>query len=139
MSRNSPHRGSLCLVLLAVFVAAIGCATTRPLAAADSHRADKPALRTKTGLASYYAHERDGRRTASGETFDMQEMTAAHRTLPFGTRVRVTNLRNGRKAVVRINDRGPFRGHRILDVSYAAARKLGFASRGLARVRIEVI
>src|SRR5436309_1308257 len=74
------------------------------------------------GLASYYGRGFDSLRTASGEPFDMQRMTAAHRTLPFGTRVRVTNLGNGRSTIVRINDRGPFRKGRVVDLSYAAAR-----------------
>ena len=108
----------------------IGCATTRPLAAPRA---------AQVGTASFYSHGHDGRRTASGERFDMDEMTAAHRTLPFGTRVRVTNLANGRRVVVRINDRGPFRRKRIIDVSYAAARELGMVRRGTARVRVEVV
>jgi rare lipoprotein A len=69
----------------------------------------------------------------------MDELTAAHRTLPFGTRVRVTNLENGRHVVVRINDRGPFRKGRVIDVSYAAARKLGLVHSGVAKVRVEVL
>ena len=69
----------------------------------------------------------------------MAAMTAAHRTLPFGTCVRVTNLANGRRAVVRINDRGPFKGRRIIDLSYAAARELGMLGTGTARVRLEVV
>jgi rare lipoprotein A len=91
------------------------------------------------GIASYYGKEHAGLRTASGERYDLQGMTAAHPTLPFGTRVRVTNLDNGRKAVVRINDRGPFRRGRIIDVSYAAARELGLIGPGLARVRLDVL
>lgn len=91
------------------------------------------------GLASYYGADLDSRSTASGETFDMHGMTAAHRTLPFGTRVRVTNLGNGRSAVVRINDRGPFRKGRVVDVSYAAARCLRLVGPGVARVRLEVL
>ena len=92
------------------------------------------------GEATYYGRRFHGRRTASGERFDMNAMTAAHRTLPFGTRVRVTDLSTGRNVVVRINDRGPFgdRG-RILDLSQGAARALGFLRRGRARVRLEVV
>ncbi len=95
---------------------------------------------TQRGKASYYAQKFHGRRTASGERFDMHAMTAAHRTLPFGTRVRVTNVRNGRSVVVRINDRGPFgnRG-RIIDVSLAAARKLGMLRDGVVPVLLEVL
>lgn len=93
----------------------------------------------QTGMASYYGKEFNGRRTASGEIYDMYDMTAAHRSLPFGTRVRATNLGNGRSVVVRINDRGPWARGRILDLSYAAAQKLGMIGPGQARVKIEVL
>jgi rare lipoprotein A len=95
--------------------------------------------RAEIGMASYYGGAHDGRRTASGERFDMREMTAAHRSLPFGTQVRVTNLRNGRAVVVRINDRGPWKKGRVIDVSYAAGRKLGLIGPGTARVRLDVL
>jgi len=91
------------------------------------------------GVASYYGAAFDSLPTASGERFDMDRMTAAHRTLPFGTRVRVTNLRNGLSAVVRINDRGPFVKGRVVDVSHAAARRLRLLARGTERVRLEVL
>lgn len=91
------------------------------------------------GAASYYGSELAGRPTASGESFDPDRLTAAHRTLPFGTRVRVTNLRNERSVVVRINDRGPFSGRRVLDLSYSAAMKIGMLQRGTERVRMEVL
>ena len=84
------------------------------------------------GRASWYAL--DGHRTANGERMNSARLTAAHRSLPFGTRVRVHNRQNGRSVVVRINDRGPFTRSRIIDVSRAAARKLGFIGRGSARV-----
>ena len=90
----------------------------------------------QTGLASWYGA---GQRTANGEYFRPSAMTAAHKTLPFNTKVRVTNLENRRRVVLRINDRGPFKRGRIIDVSKAAARKLGFKSKGLARVRVEAI
>jgi len=93
----------------------------------------------ESGWASYYGPEFYHRRTASGERFDPKQLTAAHRTLPFGTRVRVTNLDNGKRCVVRINDRGPFKKGRVLDVSPAAARQLGFAGAGLAHVRLDVL
>ena len=89
--------------------------------------------RAETGSAAYY----HGRRAASGERISATEFTAAHRTLPFGTRVRVTNLANGRSVIVRINDRGPFGRGRIIDVSRAAARELGMIGSGVARVRLE--
>jgi len=90
----------------------------------------------QTGVASWY---KMGKRTASGERFNPNGLTAAHKTLPFGTRVRVTNLRNGRKVVVRINDRGPFVRGRIIDLAYGAARAVGLHRSGTARVRVEVI
>lgn len=92
-----------------------------------------------TGSASWYGRKFHGRLTSSGEPFDMYQLTAAHRTLPIPTYARVTNLDNGRTTVVRINDRGPFHDNRIIDLSYAAAVKLGFAARGTARVRVEVV
>ncbi len=91
------------------------------------------------GFASFYAPEFHGRSTASGERYDSEGLSAAHRTLPFGTRVRVTNLKNGRSVVVTITDRGPFRRGRIVDVSRRAARDLGFLRAGVARVRLEVL
>ncbi|HYJ32701.1 MAG TPA: septal ring lytic transglycosylase RlpA family protein [Candidatus Binatia bacterium] len=91
------------------------------------------------GYASYYGREHHGQRTASGERFDAGRLTAAHRTLPFGTRVRVTNLDNGRRVVVTVTDRGPFRRHRVIDVSRRAAKDLGFLREGTARVRLEVL
>jgi peptidoglycan lytic transglycosylase len=90
---------------------------------------------TYYGLASYYHHTR----VASGEKFDPKELTAAHRTLPFGTRVRVTELKTGRSVTVRINDRGPFIDGRIVDVSKSAAAELGLISRGITKVKLEVI
>jgi rare lipoprotein A len=91
------------------------------------------------GIASWYGRRYHGRRTASGEIFDMNLPTAAHPTLPFGTRVQVTNLENGRAVVLKINDRGPFVRRRIIDVSRRAAQVLGFAKRGTARVRVQLL
>ena len=91
------------------------------------------------GSASYYAARFHGRRTASGEAFDNNAMTAAHRTLPFGTRVRVTNPATGRSVVVRINDRGPFTRGRMIDVSRAAAEELGLIARGHATVELALV
>ncbi len=91
------------------------------------------------GIASWYGQRYHGRQTASGEIFDMNSATAAHRTLPFGTRVQVTNLENGRSTVLTINDRGPFVGRRIIDVSRRAAQVLGFVQEGTVRVRVQLV
>jgi rare lipoprotein A len=89
------------------------------------------------GEASYYGHELAGNRTASGERFNPQAMTAAHRTLPLGTKLRVTNRANGKSVIVRINDRGPFVGRRIIDVSLGAAREIGLVRAGRGQVTLE--
>jgi rare lipoprotein A len=91
---------------------------------------------TETGQASYYADKFQGRQTANGETFRQRKRTAAHRTLPFGTKVTVKNLSNGRKVKVRINDRGPFAKGRIIDLSKKAAKKIGMVNAGVADVEI---
>jgi len=91
------------------------------------------------GLASFYGYDGSSNKTASGERFHPEKMTAAHRSLPFGTRVRVTNPRNGRSVVVRINDRGPFIRGRVIDLSYGAARVLGIIRRGVAPVKIQIL
>lgn len=88
------------------------------------------------GVASWYGAELHGRPTASGEPFDMDELTAAHPTLPLGTRAQVTNLDNGRMVIVRINDRGPFSGHRMIDLSRAAAQEIGMLAAGSAEVEV---
>lgn len=88
------------------------------------------------GVASFY---REGQQTASGEKFDGRELTAAHRTLPFGTKLRVTDVKTGRSVVVRVNDRGPYVRGRIVDVSYSAARSLGMIGKGVANVRLDVV
>jgi rare lipoprotein A len=105
---------------------------------ATTHQTAHPPVR-ESGVASYYAQSLHGRRTASGERYDNQALTAAHRTLPLGSRVRVTNLDNDRSVVVRINDRGPYVEKRLIDLSYAAARELQFIDRGTTRVSIEVL
>jgi len=93
----------------------------------------------ETGIASWYGPKYHGRPTATGETYDMNGMTAAHTTLPLPSRVRVTNLENGASLTLTVNDRGPFVGDRIIDVSRAAAERLGFRHQGMARVRVQVI
>ncbi len=128
----------------------LGCAPA-PLYRGGPSQADKTAglpagkpepdiqwpLQAMTGIASFYGKEFHGRKTASGETFDMNSFTAAHRTLPFGTQVRVTHLDSGRSVTVRINDRGPFVKGRIIDLSQAAARAIGLD--GVGQVRLEVL
>lgn len=103
------------------------------------HVLDDTAGFTERGRASWYGKKFHGRKTASGEPYDMFAMTAAHKTLPIPSYVRVTNLDNGRTAVVRVNDRGPFHSGRIIDLSYAAAARLGIISDGHAEVRIEAL
>jgi len=93
-------------------------------------------FKSKSGLASFYS---EGSATASGEKFDGRQLTAAHRTLPFGTRLRVTNLNNGRSVTVRINDRGPFVRGRDVDVSYSAAQTLGITEQGVTKVKLEIV
>jgi rare lipoprotein A len=99
--------------------------------------ADSAEPSAKVVHASYYGHELAWRLTASGERYNPDKMSAAHRTLPLGTRLKVTNLHNGRSVLVTINDRGPYVKPRELDLSLGAARKLGMIRRGIARVRIE--
>ncbi len=92
-----------------------------------------------TGIAAYYNDNLNGRPTASGEIYDRNKLTAAHRTLPFGTRVRVTNQQNGASVIVRINDRGPTNRQRIIDLSYAAAEAIGMLKAGVIPVKLEVL
>ena len=93
----------------------------------------------QVGVASYYGEKFHGRKTANGETFNMYKMTAAHRVLPLGTMIRVTHLTNGRRVVVKVNDRGPFIEGRVLDLSFAAALELEMVSAGTAEVMIEIV
>jgi rare lipoprotein A len=115
---------------------------TRRVVAVRKHtpfKPDKDAAQTQTasqGLASFYS---EGGRTASGEKFDANELTAAHPTLPFGTRLRVTNVATGRSVTVRINDRGPYVPGRVVDVSYSAADALGMVGKGVAKVKLDVV
>lgn len=90
-----------------------------------------------SGIASFYAEQHHGKKTANGEKFNMYEMTAAHRTLPFGSKIKVTNLKNGKTVVLRVNDRGPYAKGRVLDVSKGAAIQLGMIKSGTASVSIE--
>ena len=94
---------------------------------------------TEMGLASFYSDKFEGRTTASGEIYKQEKMTAAHRTLPFNTRIKVTNLANKKSVIVTVNDRGPFVKDRIVDLSKQAAIKLDFIDKGVAKVRLEVL
>ena len=93
----------------------------------------------ETGHAAYYHDKFEGRKTASGEVFDQSKLTAAHRTLPFGTFVKVTNLANNKSVIVKINDRGPFSKNRIIDLSRSAASELAYIQKGTAKVTIEIV
>jgi len=127
-------RGSSAVLLLGLLLLS-GCASGGGLMGMGPGEVDE----AEVGVASYYARKFEGRRTASGERYDAGEMTAAHRTLAFGTRVRVTRLDDGRHVEVRINDRGPWVEGRVIDLSRRAAGKLDILRAGTARVRVEVV
>jgi rare lipoprotein A len=110
-----------------------------PSPAVKAKPAAKPRQWLEEGIASWYGEKFQGRTTAGGELFDMNQMTCAHRTLPLGTWLRVTNLRNHRTAFVRVNDRGPILEDRIVDLSFAAAQTLGLDGVGLGQVRLEAV
>jgi len=116
-----------------------GCAATAPRGGDAPVRVAGAPAHGQTGVASYVGAAYEGRRTASGVRFDGAALAAAHRTLPFGTRMRVTNLRNDRSVVVTVVDRGPYREGRVIDVSRRAARDLGFECAGTTRVRLNVV
>jgi rare lipoprotein A len=106
------------------------------VAGAKSARAESKVI---SGSASWYGGQFHGRKTANGERFNMHDLTAAHRSLPFGTKVRVTNQKNGKSVVVRINDRGPFVGKRVIDLSRGAAQAVSMVSSGVAPVKLQVL
>jgi rare lipoprotein A len=110
-------------------------------AAPDNGASVRPgkSLLTLEGIASYYAEDFHGKQTSNGEIYNMHDLTAAHRTLPFGTRIRVTNLANNLQVVVRVNDRGPYVEGRLIDLSLAGAQKLDMIKTGTAMVRLEVL
>jgi len=132
------------LLVAALFIS--GCASSPRFtrerggeAKSKGEAAPSKPVKTLEGIASYYADDFNGKKTANGETYDMYKFTAAHRSFPFNTKVKVTNLENKRSIDVRINDRGPFKLDRIIDLSLAAATQLGMKGSGTARVRLEVI
>lgn len=114
-------------------------ASPAPAAETPVAVAEPEAQTIAEGIASYYGNELAGNRTASGERFNPKALTAAHRRLPLGSKLRVTNLSNGRSVNVRVNDRGPFHGNRVLDVSLAAARQIGMLRTGTAKVKLELL
>ena len=133
-----PYCRFLTAAALSLLALLAGCSTavvtTPPTPAAPPAAGNE-----EVGFASWYGAQHQGKRTASGEVYDMNQLTAAHRTLPFGTRLLVTNRDTSQSAEVRVNDRGPFVKGRILDVSYAAARQLGAVGAGIFPVRLRVI
>jgi len=133
---NAPRNQWITAILLVSIVIAAACTQQKAPSVSPA-----PAERrhVETGQASWYGKAHQGALTASGERFDMNALTAAHRTLPFGTIVRVTHLKTGKSVNVRINDRGPFSKSRIIDLSYEAARRLGIVDRGTARVELTVL
>lgn len=127
------------IVLFPGIMLTVGCVSSPRFTASKETASEVPVVMSEEGVASYYAEEFDGRRTSDGEVYDMNKFTAAHRTLPFNTEVRVVNLETGKDLVVRINDRGPFKDNRIIDLSYAAAKALEVVGSGTTRVRLEVV
>ncbi len=133
---RAPRRAASAVAALALAGLAMSCGPHVP----PSTSPQPPAAgRTQTGIASWYGPTFHGRTTSSGEPYNMLGLTAAHRTLPFGTFVRVTNLANERSLVVRINDRGPFVRGRIIDLSYTAAKILDLTTSGVGKVRLRVL
>lgn len=143
-------RADLLLALIGVTgaMALAGCGAASPRFTSEPERKTPspsepvltfPAFHLLAGVASYYAEEFNGRSTADGETYDMNALTAAHPTLPFNTILRVTNLENNRSVVVRVNDRGPFKKDRVIDLSLAAAKALGLVANGTAPVKLDVL
>src|ERR1700731_1008119 len=143
------HRRIAHGLMIGLMIVGLGAAqgpNSSEASSAQTSRIPKPEVRKQAktqpyqvGTASWYGEFFDGKPTASGEDYDMYEMTAAHPTLPLGSYVRVTNLRNGRAVVVKVNDRGPIVPGRIIDLSYGAAQVLNFQNRGLQKVRLDLV
>ncbi|MBO0904479.1 septal ring lytic transglycosylase RlpA family protein [Jiella sonneratiae] len=123
-------------IALGVALLAAPALTNAPVLSAEAFAGS---VKASAGSASYYGKRFHGRRTANGERFNMNAMTAAHKSLPFGTKVRVTNRRNGKSVVVRINDRGPYAHGRVIDLSRAAASRIGMLSSGTAPVKLDIL
>lgn len=127
------------IAVLAMLLGAFGCAGAAAPSADSPGSAKTTSPQVQRGKATWYGGKFHGRKTASGERFDKQKLTAAHRSLPFGTVVKVVNELNGAEVTVRINDRGPFGKGRIIDVSEAAARELDMLDRGVVPVTVQVV
>lgn len=127
------------LASLALLLAACGGTVSQTPPSAVSVQTVRPSGLVEQGKATWYGREQHGHLTANGEHFDMYGMTAAHRTLKMGSRVRVTNLVNGKSVIVRINDRGPYARGRIIDLSWAAAKEIDMLDAGVVPARVEVI
>lgn len=123
------------LITALIFFQPLFAQTTTP----STKKTDNAKTKIQYGVASFYSNKFNGRKTANGEVFNQQKLTAAHNSLPLGTYVRVTNLRNGRTVIVKINDRLHHRNKRVIDLTRAAATKLGFVKSGLTRVKLEVL
>ena len=137
MMHGLSYAGLCCGIALGL----AGCISSPRFTSARAHPSESGGQYTSSeeGMASYYADEFNGRQTSNGEVYDMNQFTAAHRTLPFNTKVRVTNTLSGKAVVVRINDRGPFKDDRIIDLSLAAAKAIELIGSGTAPVRLEVL
>jgi rare lipoprotein A len=133
--------GAPILAIALLYMCGSGCGKKKhvPPSSIAPLPSSAPALASESGLASWYGHPYHGRRAANGEIYDMEQLTAAHRTLPFGTWVHVTNLTNEKTVDVRITDRGPFIDGRVIDLSHAAARAVDMIGPGVARVRLDIL
>jgi rare lipoprotein A len=123
------------IFILIVFSTSVSAQDSSKLS--NSKKVKKTAI--QYGIASFYSNSFQGKKTSSGEIFSQKKLTAAHNTLPLGTYIRVTNLKNGKTVVVKVNDRLHHRNKRLVDLSYAAAQKLGYVKSGLTRVKVEVL
>ena len=126
------------LALLVCFTL-FACSSNSPTPSSHHSSKKHTVVKTQKGKASYYADKFQGRSTANGEKFDQRKLTAAHKKLPFGTKLRVTNVQNGKSVIVRVNDRGPFVKGRIVDLSRAAFNRIGHTREGVLNVKVEVL
>lgn len=137
LARNRTMRVASVFFLICLCLLKLNC--TYPQVSGPRAQRYKRPVRTFYGKASFYGPKFHGRKTANGEVFDQHKLTAAHKTWPFNTKIRVTNQKNGKKVVVRINDRGPFIEGRMLDLSYGAAKAINGVRQGVMDVRIDIL